>query len=485
MSELAKRGLEASSWCVTHGLLMGTNEQGNQEERFGVVPVSLVPAEFPQSAYEDVKSLSSLWNSLYDSVARHPDFLENTLAQTAESDEFTRRLLQIYRSIGKKNLAYTQPNILGIFRSDYMLHRNSKESDDCSFFQVELNTIASAFAHLSGKVSSLHRFLEERFDSLDKKSDNERPFILPDNKPIASIAGAIAQAVKIVHPNTSLEQSFVLIVVQPAERNSVDQRGLEYALWDEYRVPTIRKSLVEILESGSVDPNSKELVLEGKFRVSVVYFRAGYSPKDYPTDKEWRARELLEESRAIKCPNIAYHLAGAKRIQQQLSSPDVLAAFLPDEASVAKIMAVTAQQWNFDQLSENLAILQRAISTPDDYVLKPQREGGGNNFYGKEMVKVIQESREEKSASEILSAYVLMQRLKPPPQKSVFLKNGRIIETDALSELGIYSCILSDGKEVVVNEFSGHLVRTKAVGVDEGGVATGYSVLDSPRLILK
>ncbi len=34
--------------------------------------------------------------------------------------------------------------------------------------------------------------------------------------------------------------------------------------------------------------------------VSVAYFRAGYTPVDYPTDAEWAARLLIEQSVAIK-----------------------------------------------------------------------------------------------------------------------------------------------------------------------------------------
>ena len=33
------------------------------------------------------------------------------------------------------------------------------------------------------------------------------------------------------------------------------------------------------------------------------------------------------------------------------------------------------------------------------------------------------------------------------------------------------------------NGQQGHVLRTKVLGVDEGGVATGYSVLDSPCLV--
>ena len=41
-----------------------------------------------------------------------------------------------------------------------------------------------------------------------------------------------------------------------------------------------------------------------------------YTPNDFPSEREWQARELVELSLALKCPNAAYHLAGTKKIQQ-------------------------------------------------------------------------------------------------------------------------------------------------------------------------
>ena len=39
------------------------------------------------------------------------------------------------------------------------------------------------------------------------------------------------------------------------------------------------------------------------------YYRAGYSPDDYPTEVEWDARILVESSSAARRLSIGYHLA--------------------------------------------------------------------------------------------------------------------------------------------------------------------------------
>ncbi len=40
----------------------------------------------------------------------------------------------------------------------------------------------------------------------------------------------------------------------------------------------------------------------------------------------------------------------------------------------------------------------------------------------------------------------------------------------------------SKGDEEFINEDGGHLLRTKTASSDEGGVAAGFAVLDSPYL---
>jgi glutathione synthase len=122
------------------------------------------------------------------------------------------------------------------------------------------------------------------------------------------------------------------------------------------------------------------------------------------------------------------------------------------------------------------SVVADAIARPEAYVLKPQREGGGNNLYGDALKARLARGGPG------LGAYILMQRILPPPQRSVLVRRGAFAEEDALSELGIYGVYVRVGQTVKVNADAGHLVRTKAASSDEGGVAAGFAVLDSPLL---
>ena len=65
--------------------------------------------------------------------------------------------------------------------------------------------------------------------------------------------------------------------------------------------------------------------------------------------------------------------------------------------------------WSLDDLEDpsTREILADAQSHPERYVLKPQREGGGNNLYGAAAAERLRDPCG-------LAAYILMQRIQPP-----------------------------------------------------------------------
>ena len=114
-----------------------------------------------------------------------------------------------------------------------------------------------------------------------------------------------------------------------------------------------------------------------------------------------------------------------------------------------------------------------------NYVLKPQREGGGNNLYGKEAAEKLMSA----SASE-RKAYILMDIIKPPELPAVLMgKEAMPIQVDATIELGVFGVFVGTADQEVLNTCPGHLVRTKAATSREIGVAAGLGFIDSPLFI--
>ena len=492
---------DAIVWASQHGLVVGL---GGGDAASGVpecalvhAPLSALPVAFPKRRFEQAVACMRDFNALVDAVASDEAYLEETLRGAAAHDDFTARLLGLLRdSRGARQKFAAASPVLGIHRSDYML-----DAPSGGFLQVELNTIASSFACLSTLTGRLHRHLLGRAAAaaaggggggdaaeVAKAAAAALAARLPDNAATERISAAMAAAV------ASAGGGVVVMVVQPGERNAYDQQWLQQTLWEVHGVRTLRLTLAQIADCGAVDEATGELTVRSGLsgsssgssgsgggarveRVGLVYFRAGYTPNDYPSEKEWAARSLVERSAAAKCPSAAYQLAGSKKVQQALAAPGATERFAGAEAGAA-LRALYAGLWALDDPSapETAAVIADAVANPDRYVLKPQREGGGNNLYGEALAARLKEGGPG------LGAFVLMQRILPPPQRSVLVRRGAWAEEETLSELGVYGVYLRKGGSVLLNEPAGHLVRTKTASSDEGGVAAGFAVLDSPLL---
>ena len=107
-----------------------------------------------------------------------------------------------------------------------------------------------------------------------------------------------------------------------------------------------------------------------------------------------------------------------------------------------------------------------ARQSPDDFVMKPQMEGGGANLFGADMVAALNTMSVEER-----SAHILMQRIHPPTAMvSIIPFYGRMrtLQTymiarnvaaerqpvEAVHELGIYGTLLGDLRtgEILVSE---------------------------------
>ncbi|KAJ2609012.1 Glutathione synthetase [Coemansia sp. RSA 1365] len=443
----------AVDWEATHGLLMQApklshvvNNADWLQTAVVPAPVSLAPSPIPRAEFEKVVALQPVLNLLFDSVARDHDFLVSTLESLGTADEFTSRIFSMYMK--QYEMRMEKPAVVGIHRSDYLIHAPANEPDASpQAKQVEFNTIASSFASLSAIVGDFHRFMLERtgFQGLLKEGQVEMNQ-LPENESLTSIGDGIAVGFELYGTPSAV----VAMIIQPDERNVYDQRWIEEGLWK-----------------------------RGDTEIAVAYYRAGYAPTDFPTEKEWEGRWLVEKSRAIPIPNLAYHLAGCKKIQQVLAQPGVVERFVSDEETARRVRECFVGLHPLDNSEEGQQAYEMALKFPANYVAKPQREGGGYNSYGEDIPKLLSGMSVEERRG-----YILMELIQAPGFDSILLRNGQLVPAEVVSELGIYGIWVSNSKgDIVVNRHGGHLLRTKASNVREGGVAAGFAVIDSPLLV--
>ncbi|MBT6728857.1 MAG: hypothetical protein HOA75_19250, partial [Deltaproteobacteria bacterium] len=211
----------------------------------------------------------------------------------------------------------------------------------------------------------------------------------------------------------------------------------------------------------------------GPQRIGVVYFRAGYAPSDLPDEESRSARKMLEASSAVLVPEASMQLAGTKKIQQLLAGSGILSEFVPK--SVAdQLKAYFAMMFGLDEEVEGRTAREFLSEKAEQYVLKPQREGGGNNVYGAE----IRDFLTSLSKSED-RAWVAMKRIEAEPAESLLVVQEQAQSHQSISELGIFGLLRAQSGDLRINMPVGHLVRTKASNVNEGGVVAGYACLNS------
>ena len=321
---------------------------------------------------------------------------------------------------------------------------------------------------------------------------------LPENSSTNSLESGLWVAFD-TYKSTSqpLHDCCIIFLVQDPERNIFDQRHLEYALQrDKSPIPVFRLPFDQILARTSIAKTTKRQLLyhvpshpSRIFEVAVVYFRAGYGPSDYPDESAWEARFQIERSNAIKCPTILTQLAGAKKVQQVLATPtspdtpSILNRFIKDSPKEIEDLEKTFTNiYPLDESSSGLSARKLATDPTDckGYVLKPQREGGGNNTYRTAIPPFLKSLPETHWKS-----YILMEIITPPPVHNIILRNGVLEQGGVICELGIYgTCVWDQGTgNVIHNEEAGYLLRTKGDKSEEGGVAAGFGSMDSCRLV--
>ena len=291
-----------------------------------------------------------------------------------------------------------------------------------------------------------------------------------------------------------------------------------------HSIRVIRQTLTELTSSALVSATRILTVndpIHTPAHISVVYFRATYTPNDFPSAKHYATRTTIERSRAVKCPSLALHLAGAKGVQEVLCREGVLEAFMlkdgpggkftksdvdelrnswmemwalaaPSDAQTHSEPSPTSPSIPIPPLSL-LNSLEKTLSEHPTLVLKPQREGGGNNVYRDAIPDFLRTLLAKDRA-----AWIAMRLIEPPSGVGGWLirSGGGVVKADVVSELGVFGWALfgpaveagneesgSEKKSGIEEKTVGWLVRTKGRESDEGGVAVGFSVLDSIVLV--
>uniref|UniRef100_A0A914H5E9 Glutathione synthetase n=1 Tax=Globodera rostochiensis TaxID=31243 RepID=A0A914H5E9_GLORO len=439
-----------------------------------ITPFSLFPTPFPRDLFELAQKVQKAYNLLYFRISNDFDFLVETFEPVAVTNESVRTMLNILKSVHAEGIKQTKSMVLA--RSDYMCNVvTNKETNEQHYElkQVEMNAGQIGGLSVSSRITEMHRRTLQKAGLI---ATNEH---VPDNEPDLGTAEMLYAAWQAFNN----PKAIILFVASRTTTNRFGQRHIEYEIEriSNRAVKVVRIALPQCNEMIEAErlilADDYSLRLDGH-TVAVVYL-ATYSNKV----NNWAARHLFERSTAILSPTIALDLASLKKVQQLLAKPGMIERFLPEDPStVAMLRSTFAGLWSLNDKDErSQKAIKDAIEHPENYVIKPNMEGGGHNFFDQQVrEKLLSFTDDEREA------HILMQKLQPMVIKNYMVRSLKEpVFGEMTTELGIFGFLVGDSRDKTVahNVQKGHFLRTKLASVNEGGVSLGTGVFDSPYLI--
>ncbi|OTB03817.1 hypothetical protein M426DRAFT_73731 [Hypoxylon sp. CI-4A] len=492
---------EIEDYQLTHGSLLKIPRSFTDLESpvalARPIGVSIAPTPFPRQQFEHALNIQTLFNELYMNIAEDDVWLQSIVKKLGEVDEFAATLWSIWERV--RDEGEVQLLRCGVFRSDYMLHQSHEDAQhelgfssgsiqpnlaNSELKQVEFNTYSCAGGTHANIVANMHRYLAGKgiHEGLD----------LPANNSIQSITDALIGAHRAYGPSYDrTKETVILMTVQPNNVNVCDERPIEYAL--SQCEPSIKLYRVtfsdEIVRKCSLGSN-RELLFQpitgGKtLEVSVVYQRAGYDPHEYD-QQGIETRLMLERSLAIKCPTILSHIAGFKKVQEELTRPGALERFLSPEV-IDPIRRTFMSQYPLDLSAsgERARKLVADEASVENYILKPSLEGGGHNVYGEDIPGFLRTI-----STQEWSKYILMEKIHPPSMHGILISPVDSHQGPVISELGVLGTCLwrrseqqGEKAKILRNIGAGWTFKTKPEDIQEMGVVKGYGCFDCPSLL--
>ena len=462
---LLKRFLDYSSHSDTFSQIFA--EQGFLKRQtadvpsiYLPIPASLSRTVLPKAIFDELTRLNRIQNELWMKMSYDRDFLLEKSRVLEKEDDFVARFTSIIRKTkGNKN---TTSKKCSITRNDVMVQ------DDGRFFQVEFNMIASSL----GPISEKHHHSLNRI----AKIFGDKPSPFTDKDELTSAVDNLDFVTKsLIATHKSYGNPDAIIVFLCGKEKNVFDIFAPLSGLKEAGISFERLSFKDLNDLLEVDETTGIATVLGK-EVALFYLRDGYMPHQY-SDQEWETREKYELSKSIKCPDAAQQLVNMKYFQYVINFESTWTHFgysKEDFDSCRKMFCDIKTIHDFKDGKKEIFEYIQSKGGLDSFVLKPQREGGANNFFGEDIRKQI-----DSLTIEQLEAFILMEKIVPRVYTNIHCAWDQVRVRETADEFGVFYFNLWDSGKVVENREGGTLVRSKINGTNEGGVGMGFAVINS------
>uniref|UniRef100_A0A183BSS2 Flagellar motor switch protein FliG n=1 Tax=Globodera pallida TaxID=36090 RepID=A0A183BSS2_GLOPA len=139
----------------------------------------------------------------------------------------------------------------------------------------------------------------------------------------------------------------------------------------------------------------------------------------------------------------------------------MLERFIPNNSKlVAQLRSTFTGLWGLEEDDKaTKEVIEDAIRSPHNYVLKAQLESGLGNFFDEQVAEMLQKLSKQDRA-----AYILQQRINPLVVKNFMMRQMKPAQIeDVVSELGIYASLIGNQStgQILHNSVDGHTIRSK------------------------
>lgn len=442
----------------------------------------LFPFPINRISFNEVKQSVTIFNSVINSLSRNRNLLYSSLESFVKNDVFVENLV----NISKKSSEFPiQTAYMGIFRNDFMLCQKSNK-----YKQIEFNTIAASLSFMSDNV---RRTYEEMIKlNMEGQYERYKNRLVNEGSSYEGVLSSIVLGHNyfLKKQQKKNEDCIIIVVIGENERNIVEFINIQFDIIINYNTNCERLTLSEI---GKLSKDENFNYIYKDKIVSIFYFRTGYEIENFnQIENGWKIREEIEISTSIKIPNIDTLIVTLKKFQEVLNNKDILIKLLSSvyknesqiEEKVNLIMNHFVRLYDYNNLDNQKKeeIIHELYTNHNNYIVKLMKEGGNKSNYNYEEVKEIGQTRNEN----ILNKSIIMERIFPIEYENYVFRENNIIEQEKMiTEIGLYSSILSDivdGNIIEIeNRQFGILFRTKnskksdvGINVNAGYINYGY-----------